>query len=93
MIIRQEVKVKAKNKVIKKMGKDTCDVLGPRTPDPDWERHLAMLEKQRKERVSMSEEKRASTEQAIGADQFARTIAHLHRRRGRINPKEHRERL
>lgn len=41
--------MKAKNKVIKKMGKDTCDVLGPRTPDPDWERHLAMLEKQRKE--------------------------------------------
>ena len=51
------------------------------------------LEKQRRERVSMSEEKSAPMEQANGADQFARTIARLHRRRGRINPKEHRERI
>jgi hypothetical protein len=51
------------------------------------------LEKQRRESVSMSKEKRASTEQATGADKFARTIAHLHRRHGGINPKEHRERL
>jgi len=70
----------------KKSGETVGDYVGG-TMDTQY----GKLEKQRRERVGMSEEMKIRMEQAKGAEHLARTTARQQKRRGRINPKKHRE--